>query len=130
MVGYELVSNFISISLWQIFLENNGGAKDRQDVLTGMVYEHKDYLFFKPQSFRDFLKTKRFNKMSDSHMFKVFSEFKSTSTFYRLYATINFSFKYINEVTIHELFNAKWSTVPYLGYGRLFVTRKSSNFGN
>jgi len=63
----------------KIFLENNGGAKDRQDVLTGMVYEHKDYLFFKPQSFRDFLKTKRFNKMSDSHMFKVFSEFSGNS---------------------------------------------------
>ena len=44
-----------------------------------MVYEHKDYLFFKPQSFRDFLKTKRFNKMSDSHMFKVFSEFSGNS---------------------------------------------------
>ena len=59
----------------KIFLENNGGAKDRQDVLQGMVYEHQKYLFFKPQSFRDFLKMKRFTKMSDSHQFKIFTEF-------------------------------------------------------
>jgi len=59
----------------KIFLENNGGAKDRQDVLQGMVYEHKDYLFFKPQSFRDFLKMKRFTKISESHQFKIFQEF-------------------------------------------------------
>jgi len=59
----------------KIFLENNGGAKDRQDVLQGMVYEHKNYLFFKPQSFRDFLKMKRFTKMSDSHQYKIFQEF-------------------------------------------------------
>jgi len=59
----------------KIFLENNGGAKDRQDVLQGMVYEHENYLFFKPQSFRDFLKMKRFTKMSDSHQYKIFSEF-------------------------------------------------------
>jgi hypothetical protein len=59
----------------KIFLENNGGAKDRQDVLQGMVYEHEKYLFFKPQSFRDFLKMKRFTKMSDSHQYKIFSEF-------------------------------------------------------
>ena len=59
----------------KIFLENNGGAKDRQDVLQGMVYEHEKTLFFKPQSFRDFLKMKRFTKMSDSHQFKIFTEF-------------------------------------------------------
>ena len=59
----------------KIFLENNGGAKDRQDVLQGMVYEHQKYLFFKPQSFRDFLKMKRFTKMSDSHQYKIFQEF-------------------------------------------------------
>ena len=59
----------------KIFLENNGGAKDRQDVLQGMVYEHENYLFFKPQAFRDFLKMKRFTKMSDSHQYKIFQEF-------------------------------------------------------
>ena len=42
------------LSQLQIFLENNRGAKDRQDVLQGMVYEHETYFFFKPQSFRDF----------------------------------------------------------------------------
>ena len=63
----------------QIFLENNGGAKDRQDVLQGMVYELEEYLFFKPQSFRDFLKTKRFTKMTDSHQYKIFSEFNGAT---------------------------------------------------
>ena len=32
-------------------------------------------LFFKPQAFRDFLKMKRFTKMSDSHQYKIFQEF-------------------------------------------------------
>jgi len=59
----------------KIFLENNGGAKDRQDVLQGMVYEHENYLFFKPQPFRDFLKMKRFTKMSETHQYKIFTEF-------------------------------------------------------
>ena len=59
----------------KIFLENNGGAKDRQDVMQGMVYEHEGMLFFKPQAFRDFLKMKRFTKMSDSHQYKIFQEF-------------------------------------------------------
>ena len=63
----------------KIFLENNGGAKDRQDVLQGMVYEHEKFLFFKPQSFRDFLKMKRFTKMSDSHQFKIFAEFNGNT---------------------------------------------------
>ena len=61
-------------------MENNGGAKDRQDVLQGMVYEHEGFLFFKPQSFRDFLKMKRFTKVSDSHQFKIFAEFGGTHT--------------------------------------------------
>jgi len=57
----------------QIFLENNKGAKDRQDVLTGMVYEHEEgYFFFKPQAFRDFLKTKRFTGLSPTQEYKVF----------------------------------------------------------
>ena len=57
----------------QIFLENNKGAKDRQDVLTGMVYEHEEgYFFFKPQAFRDFLKTKRFSGLSPTQEYKVF----------------------------------------------------------
>ena len=30
----------------KIFLENNGGAKDRQDVLQGMVYEHENKFIF------------------------------------------------------------------------------------
>ena len=63
----------------QIFIENNKGAKDRQDVLQGMVFELKDYYFFKPQSFRDFLKTKRFAKASDSEQYKMFEEFKGTT---------------------------------------------------
>ena len=60
----------------QIFLANNRGAKDRQDVLAGMVFEYKDYFFFKPQSLRDFLKTKRFTKLTDSAQYKVFEVFK------------------------------------------------------
>ena len=63
----------------QIFIENNKGAKDRQDVLQGMVFELKDYYFFKPQAFRDFLKTKRFAKASDSEQYKMFEEFKGTT---------------------------------------------------
>ena len=63
----------------QIFIENNRGAKDRQDVLQGMVFELKDYYFFKPQAFRDFLKTKRFAKASDSEQYKMFEEFKGTT---------------------------------------------------
>ena len=63
----------------QIFIENNRGAKDRQDVLQGMVFELKDYFFFKPQAFRDFLKTKRFTKASDSEQYKMFEEFKGTT---------------------------------------------------
>ena len=60
----------------QIFIENNRGAKDRQDILQGMVFEHeKGYFFFKPQSLRDFLKTKRFNKLTDSAQYKMFEEF-------------------------------------------------------
>ncbi|HAH52498.1 MAG TPA: hypothetical protein DCL80_15075, partial [Balneola sp.] len=60
----------------QIFLANNRGAKDRQDVLAGMVFEYKDSFFFKPQSLRDFLKTKRFTKLTDSAQYKVFEVFK------------------------------------------------------
>jgi hypothetical protein len=60
----------------QIFLANNRGAKDRQDVLAGMVFEYKDSFFFKPQSLRDFLKTKRFTKLTDSAQYKVFEIFK------------------------------------------------------
>ena len=63
----------------QIFIENNRGAKDRQDVLQGMVFELKDNYFFKPQAFRDFLKTKRFTKASDSEQYKMFEEFKGTT---------------------------------------------------
>ena len=63
----------------QIFIENNRGAKDRQDVLQGMVFELKDYYFFKPQAFRDFLKTKRFAKASDSEQYKMFEEFQGTT---------------------------------------------------
>jgi len=59
----------------QIFIENNKGAKDRQDVLLGQVFEVEDAFFFKPQVFRDFLKAKRFNKVSDSHQYKMFAEF-------------------------------------------------------
>ena len=60
----------------QIFIENNRGAKDRQDILQGMVFEHeKGYFFFKPQSLRDFLKTKRFTKLTDSAQYKMFEEF-------------------------------------------------------
>jgi hypothetical protein len=60
----------------QIFLENNKGAKVRQDVLAGMVYEHeKGYFIFKPEALRDFLRTKRFSKLSDSAQHKAFESF-------------------------------------------------------
>ena len=75
MLPGEVTAKGQFLNQLQIFLENNGGAKDRQDVLQGMVYEHEKTLFFKPQSFRDFLKMKRFTKMSDSHQFKIFTEF-------------------------------------------------------
>jgi hypothetical protein len=75
MLPGEVTAKGQFLNQLQIFLENNGGAKDRQDVLQGMVYEHENTLFFKPQSFRDFLKMKRFTKMSDSHQFKIFTEF-------------------------------------------------------
>ena len=75
----EVSSNGQFLSYLQIFIENNGGAKDRQDMLQGMVYEQENYYMFKPQAFRDFLKTKRFNKLSDVGQFKVFSDFKGTA---------------------------------------------------
>jgi len=75
----EVSSNGQFLSYLQIFIENNGGAKDRQDMLQGMVYEEKNNYLFKPQAFRDFLKTKRFNKLSDVGQFKVFSDFKGTA---------------------------------------------------
>ena len=60
----------------QIFLANNKGAKDRQDVLQGMVFEHeKGFFIFKPQSLRDFLKTKRFTKLTDGAQYKAFEDF-------------------------------------------------------
>ena len=69
----------------QIFLENNKGAKDRQDVLQGMVFEHeKGYFFFKPQAFRDFLKTKRFAKASDSEQYKMFAEFQGSTAKFKV----------------------------------------------
>ena len=70
--------------LLKTFLENNGGAKDRQDVLQGMVYQHETYLFFKSQSFKDFLKMKRFTKVSDSHQFKIFTEFGGNLTKFKV----------------------------------------------
>jgi len=75
----EVSSNGQFLSYLQIFIENNGGAKDRQDMLQGMVYEQENNYMFKPQAFRDFLKTKRFNKLSDVGQFKVFSDFKGTA---------------------------------------------------
>ena len=74
----EYIPEIEELSL-QIFIENNRGAKDRQDVLQGMVFELKDNYFFKPQAFRDFLKTKRFTKASDSEQYKMFEEFKGTT---------------------------------------------------
>tara|TARA_R110000822_G_scaffold54728_4_gene139893 strand:+ start:525 stop:2054 length:1530 start_codon:yes stop_codon:yes gene_type:complete len=68
------------LSQLQIFLDNNKGAKDRQDILKGMVFESEDDIFFfKPDSFREFLKTKRFAKASDSAQFKFFSEFQGST---------------------------------------------------
>ena len=72
----EVTANGQFLNQLQIFIENNRGAKDRQDILQGMVFEHeKGYFFFKPQSLRDFLKTKRFTKLSDSAQYKMFEEF-------------------------------------------------------
>jgi|TARA_R100001244_G_scaffold57581_1_gene48784 hypothetical protein len=69
----------------QIFLFNNKGAKDRSDILQGMVYEHeKGYFFFKPQSLRDFLKTKRFTKVSDSAQYKMFEEFGGSTAKFKV----------------------------------------------
>ena len=70
--------------LLKTFLENNGGAKDRQDVLQGMVFQHESYLFFKSQAFKDFLKMKRFTKVSDSHQFKIFTEFGGNLTKFKI----------------------------------------------
>ena len=70
--------------LLKTFLENNGGAKDRQDVLQGMVFQHESYLFFKSQAFKDFLKMKRFTKVSDSHQFKIFTEFGGNPTKFKI----------------------------------------------
>jgi hypothetical protein len=71
----ELSSNGQFLSYLQIFIQNNGGAKDRQDMLQGMVYEQDKHYMFKPQALRDFLKTKRFTKLTDVGQFKVFSDF-------------------------------------------------------
>ena len=86
----------------QIFLFNNKGAKDRQDVLQGMVYELKDYLFFKPQAFRDFLKTKRFAKASDSEQYKMFEEFKGTTAKLKVNSNVEHCWKVPNTILESE----------------------------
>jgi len=67
------------LSYLQIFIENNAGAKERQDMLQGMVYESEGDYLFKPQSFRDFLKTKRFAKLSDVAQYRIFQDYKGKS---------------------------------------------------
>ena len=86
----------------QIFLFNNKGAKDRQDVLQGMVYELKDHLFFKPQAFRDFLKTKRFAKASDSEQYKMFEEFKGTTAKLKVNSNVEHCWKVPNTILESE----------------------------
>jgi len=80
----EVSSNGEYLSLLQTFIENYAGAKERQDMLQGMVYEEEDFFYFRGESFKDFLKTKRFTKLSGSHQFKIFSDFKGQSTSMRI----------------------------------------------
>jgi len=80
----EVSSNGEYLSLLQTFIENYAGAKERQDMLQGMVYEEEDFFYFRGESFKDFLKTKRFTKLSGSHQFKIFSDFKGQSISMRI----------------------------------------------
>ena len=68
------------LDLLKSFIYNQGGAKERQDLLQGIAYEDDGYIFFRPPAFREFLKRNRFAKMSDSHQFKIFAEFGGTHT--------------------------------------------------
>jgi len=80
----EVSSSGEYLSLLQTFIENYAGAKERQDMLQGMVYEEEDFFYFRGESFKDFLKTKRFTKLSGAHQFKVFSDFKGQSISMRI----------------------------------------------
>jgi len=68
------------LDLLKSFIENQGGAKERQDLLQGIAYEDEGYIYFRPPAFREFLKRNRFAKISDSHQFKIFSEFGGSHT--------------------------------------------------
>ena len=95
------------LSQLQIFLFNNKGAKDRSDILQGMVYEHeKGYFFFKPQSLRDFLKTKRFTKVSDSAQYKMFEEFGGSTAKFKVNNTSEHCWK-VPIVILESEYNLK-----------------------
>ena len=95
------------LSQLQIFLENNRGAKDRQDILQGMVFEHeKGFFFFKPQSLRDFLKTKRFTKLSDSAQYKVFEEFGGNTAKFKVNTSTEHTWKIPTSI-LESNFNLK-----------------------
>ena len=67
------------LSHLQTFIGNTKGAKNRDEIRLGQTYEHEEYFYFKPQSFRDFLKTKRFTKINETHQMKIFNELKGST---------------------------------------------------
>jgi len=67
------------LSHLQTFIGNTKGAKDRDEIRLGQTYEHEGYFYFKPQSFREFLKTKRFTKINETHQMKIFNELKGST---------------------------------------------------
>jgi hypothetical protein len=80
MLPGEVTAKGQFLDLLKSFIYNQGGAKERQDLLQGIAYEDDGYIFFRPPAFREFLKRNRFAKMSDSHQFKIFAEFGGTHT--------------------------------------------------
>jgi len=56
----------------QNFIHNTKGAKDRDDIKLGQTYQLETNYVFKPESFREFLKTKRFSKLTETQQMKMF----------------------------------------------------------
>ena len=55
MLPGEVTAKGQFLDLLKSFIYNQGGAKERQDLLQGIAYEDDGYIFFRPPAFREFL---------------------------------------------------------------------------
>ena len=60
------------LSYVQTFIHNSKGAKHRDNILLGQTFQLEDTYIFKPEAFREFLKTKRFSKLTETQQMKMF----------------------------------------------------------